>query len=36
MLPRQVAGKIPEVAFQEDEKLLLWYDQVLTLSETVG
>jgi hypothetical protein len=29
----KVAGKIPEVALQEDEKLLLWYDQALTLSE---
>jgi hypothetical protein len=32
----KVAGKIPEVALQEDEKLLLWYDQALTLSETGG
>ncbi|MFE8034667.1 DNA methylase [Thiohalocapsa marina] len=29
----KVAGKIPDVALQEDEKLLLWYDQALTLAE---
>ncbi|QVL51255.1 MAG: DNA methylase [Thiocapsa sp.] len=28
-----VARKIPELALQEDEKLLLWYDQALTLSD---
>ena len=28
-----VAQKIPEEALQEDEKLLLWYDQALTRSE---
>ncbi len=28
-----VAQKIPEAALQEDEKLLLWYDQALTRSE---
>ena len=32
----KVAEKIPEDALQEDEKLLLWYDQALTLSETGG
>lgn len=32
----KVAGKIPDVALQEDEKLLLWYDQALTLSEAGG
>jgi hypothetical protein len=32
----QVAKKVPEEALQEDEKLLLWYDQALTLSETGG
>jgi hypothetical protein len=32
----KVAGKIPEVALQEDEMLLLWYDQALTLTETGG
>ena len=32
----KVAGKIPEVALQEDEKLLLWYDQALTLTEAGG
>jgi len=31
-----VAGKIPEVALQEDKKLPLWYAQALTLSETGG
>jgi DNA modification methylase len=29
----KVAQKIPEDALQEDEKLLLWYDQALTRSE---
>lgn len=29
----KVAQKIPEVALQEDEKLLLWYDQALTRAE---
>lgn len=29
----KVAEKIPEVALQEDEKLLLWYDQALTRTE---
>ena len=29
-----IAQKIPEEALQEDEKLLLWYDQALTRSET--
>ena len=29
-----IAAKIPEEALQEDEKLLLWYDQALTRSET--
>lgn len=28
-----IAHKIPEEALQEDEKLLLWYDQALTRSE---
>jgi hypothetical protein len=28
-----IAAKIPEEALQEDEKLLLWYDQALTRSE---
>ncbi len=28
-----IAQKIPEAALQEDEKLLLWYDQALTRSE---
>jgi 16S rRNA G966 N2-methylase RsmD len=32
----EVAKKVPEEALQEDEKLLLWYDQALTLSETGG
>ena len=31
-----VAQKIPEEALQEDEKLLLWYDQALTRTEGVG
>lgn len=30
----KVAEKIPELALQEDEKLLLWYDQALTRTET--
>jgi hypothetical protein len=29
-----LAHKIPEEALQEDEKLLLWYDQALTRTET--
>jgi len=29
----KVAQKIPEEALQEDEKLLLWYDQALTRAE---
>ena len=28
-----IAHKLPEDALQEDEKLLLWYDQALTRSE---
>lgn len=28
-----VAKKIPDVALQEDEKLLLWYDQAATRTE---
>ena len=28
-----VAQKVPEDALQEDEKLLLWYDQALTRME---
>ena len=28
-----IAHKIPEDALQEDEKLLLWYDQALTRTE---
>ncbi|KAA2211337.1 DNA methyltransferase [Teichococcus oryzae] len=31
-----VAQKIPEEALQEDEKLLLWYDQALTRAEVGG
>ncbi len=31
----KVAQKIPEEALQEDEKLLLWYDQALTRAEAV-
>ncbi|QDD97344.1 DNA methyltransferase [Roseomonas mucosa] len=31
-----VAQKIPEEALQEDEKLLLWYDQALTRTEGGG
>lgn len=30
----KVAQKIPDEALQEDEKLLLWYDQALTRMET--
>ncbi|MDN5874998.1 MAG: DNA methylase, partial [Sinobacteraceae bacterium] len=30
----KVAQKIPEAALQEDEKLLLWYDQALTRTDT--
>lgn len=29
----KIAQKIPEEALQEDEKLLLWYDQALTRTE---
>ena len=28
-----IARKMPEEALQEDEKLLLWYDQALTRTE---
>jgi hypothetical protein len=28
-----VAKKIPDEALQEDEKLLLWYDQAMTRTE---
>ena len=28
-----IAQKIPEEALQEDEKLLLWYDQAITRTE---
>jgi hypothetical protein len=28
-----VANKLPEETVQEDEKLLLWYDQALTRTE---
>ena len=31
-----IANKLPEETLQEDEKLLLWYDQALTRSETGG
>jgi DNA modification methylase/predicted RNA-binding Zn-ribbon protein involved in translation (DUF1610 family) len=31
-----VAQKVPEEALQEDEKLLLWYDQALTRTEAVA
>ena len=31
-----IAQKIPEEALQEDEKLLLWYDQALTRTEAGG
>jgi hypothetical protein len=31
-----VANKLPEETLQEDEKLLLWYDQALTRSEAGG
>ena len=31
-----IAQKIPEEALQEDEKLLLWYDQALTRMEGDG
>ncbi len=30
----KIAKKIPDEALQEDEKLLLWYDQALTRTET--
>lgn len=29
----KIAQKIPDTALQEDEKLLLWYDQALTRTE---
>ncbi len=29
-----VAGKVPEAVLQEDPKLLMWYDQTLTRSDT--
>jgi DNA modification methylase len=32
----KVAQKIPEESLQEDEKLLLWYDQALTRSDAGG
>jgi hypothetical protein len=32
----KVAQKIPDEALQEDEKLLLWYDQALTRMEAGG
>ena len=32
----EVAKKVPEAALQKDEKLLLWYDQALTLTEVDG
>lgn len=32
----ETAQKIPEEALQEDEKLLLWYDQALTRTEAGG
>jgi hypothetical protein len=32
----KVAQKIPEEALQEDEKLLLWYDQALTRAEATA
>jgi hypothetical protein len=32
----KVAQKIPEEALQEDEKLLLWYDQALTRAEAAA
>lgn len=32
----KVAKKVPEAALQEDEKLLLWYDQALTFTEADG
>ena len=31
-----VAGKIPAAVLQEDQKLLLWYDQALTRTEAAG
>jgi len=30
-----IARKIPDEALQEDEKLLLWYDQALTRLEAI-
>ena len=32
----EVASKIPEDAFQEDPKLLMWYDQALTCATGKG
>ena len=32
----EVAKKIPEAILQEDQKLLLWYDQALTRTEAAG
>lgn len=32
----EIAHKIPEEALQEDEKLLLWYDQALTRTEAAS
>ena len=32
----EVAKKIPEAVLQEDQKLLLWYDQALTRTEATG
>ena len=29
-----VAKKVPEAALQEDEKLLLWYDQAITYADS--
>ncbi len=31
-----LASKLPEEALQEDEKLLLWYDQALTRTEAAA
>jgi hypothetical protein len=31
-----IGQKIPDEALQEDEKLLLWYDQALTRTEAGG
>lgn len=30
----EVANKIPEIVLQEDPKLLMWYDQAVTRTET--